>query len=363
MSEVFYRKYRPNVFGKVVGQKTAISLLTKMCQKETFHHAYLMVGSSGSGKTTSARILASAVNCEKREKGSPDPCGTCSACQAIKMDAAIDVHELDGASDGGKEEIGKIIEAGLFAPNQLKKKVFIIDEAHQLSSAAMTSLLKPTEEPNPSIMYILCTSEYSKIPDAVSSRCCRINFMPIEDEVVSGYISSLAKHLKIECEPDVFRHIAAVSGGNMRTALNYFQSVHLVSDEGLITGKFVADYFGLVGRDVLYELASAIAERQCGRALDIAASITATNADCNLVAKQLSDIFRNVALSGAKVANLPMSDAEREKTEKIAKSLSILRASSFVDYFARFSYAMSVNLNNKWVLESLVAQLSECKSD
>lgn len=280
MSEVFYRKFRPDQFHKVVGQDAAVAILKNSCEKNSFHHAYMFAGASGSGKTTCARILATAINCENREDGSALVCGKCRSCVAIREDAAVDVREMDGARKGGKDEIAKIIESGMFSPSSMKKRIFIIDEAHQLTSGAWTALLKPTEEPESHVVYIFCTSEYGKIPTTVASRFRRVNFRAVSERVIASYLKSLSEHIRksVKKIPDidneVLMQIAVMSSGNMRTALNYLESMLLVADDdAVIDIKFAREFLGLVGRDVLYDIVDAVADGREGLALDLMTSL------------------------------------------------------------------------------------------
>jgi DNA polymerase-3 subunit gamma/tau len=357
--EAYYRKFRPDQLKKMVGQPQAVKLISKACEKARFHHANLFAGPSGSGKTTLARIYASAVNCEDRPDGTAEPCGTCATCRSIRNGTCLDVIELDGATSGGKEEIKAVIEGGNFSPQGAARKIFIIDEAHKLSEAAMTALLKPIEEPKAAVMYILCTSEYAKIPQTITSRCQRIKFRPIPDEVVSHYVSRLGLHLSMQISDGACRQIASVSNGNMRTALNYFQSMTIASD-GPITDESATEFLGLVGRQPLYELAGAIAERKTGKALDILESVLATSPDVHAVCFQLEEVFRNVMLVSAKASKgMSLSDVEAKAVAVLAEKIPALTAAEFCDNFSACYDSLERNMNQKWVLESLVTKLSE----
>jgi len=340
----------------MVGQSAVTKLLTQSCTKDFFHHAYLMAGHSGSGKTTAARILAMVVNCVDRKPGEAHPCGKCHACTLIQEGSSIDVRELDGATDGGKEEIKRIVESSLFDPSELKKKVFIIDEAHELSSAAISSLLKPTEEPNSNVMYILCTSEYAKIPVAIASRCMRLNFAPLSTDVIAGYLHRLCAYLKRECTMDACNQIACISNGNMRYALNYLQSM-MVNVDGEIDGDSAREFLGLIGREDLYDLAFAIAKGKAGTALDILESFLVTSPDVVTMLYHLSEIFRNSMLvrNGATVAT-KISNVEQQKIKDLAGELGD-EVDHFVEAFTECYRQISLNSNKKWVLQSLVSIL------
>lgn len=357
MSEVFYRKFRPNNFSKMVGQSFAVDILTQSVKKERFHHAYLFAGSSGCGKTTAARILAMAVNCTVRKPNQANPCGECDVCVAIRESMAIDVRELNGAVDGTKEEIKKVIESSLYSPVQYKYKVFIIDEAQELSSAAIATLLKPTEEPNSNVIFILCTSEYQKIPITLSSRFTRVFFTPIKEDVITDYLVKLSQHIKATVEQDACREIAAISGNNMRVALNYLETLLLQTDNRL-TADQARKLIGLVGRNDLYSISKHIAERNCGAALDVLDAIVSTTPDISVLCRELSVIFRNAQLTAnGATKGFSVSSLEREVIDGLAKDIGWQRLKYFTKKFTEAQYAMSIHHNKRWVLETLVANL------
>lgn len=370
MSEVYYRKFRPDQFTKVVGQDAAMDILKNSCAKDMFHHAYLFGGASGSGKTTCARILAAVINCENRKPGSFTACWNCRSCISIREDAAVDVREMNGAEQGGKDEIRKVIESSMFSPSSMKKRIFIIDEAHEVTSSAWAALLKPTEEPENHVVYIFCTSETSKIPTTVASRFRRVNFRPIPEYVIADYLSKLVSHMRNnlkkevpECDSEVYMQIAMVSGGNMRTALNYIESMFLVAEPNTVIGiDFARSFLGLVGRDVLYDLADAIAEKKLGKALDIAISIDQTAPDHHQVCAELGKIFNNVMYASAGlIDSVRVSDAEKKLVVQVAKKIPVSRSCLFCGMFAGALRSFQVNIDKNWVLTSLVAGLAEDK--
>jgi DNA polymerase-3 subunit gamma/tau len=368
MKEVFYRQFRPNQFFKMVGQDAAMAILTSNCASNSFHHAYMFAGASGSGKTTAARILAAVINCTERPDGSAEACGKCASCIAISEGAAVDFREIDGGSQGGKDEIKKIIECSMFSPSMMKERIFIIDEAHELSSAAWTALLKPTEEPKSHVVYIFCTSEYSKVPKTIASRCRRVNFRSVSQDVIARYLYQLSEHLRVklgrdvpECSAEALGQIASVADGNMRDALNYLESMFLVYDSNKIVGiDEVRDFLGLVGRDSLYDIVDAIAGGDTGKALDITVSIGETAPDYRQVCKELGNVFRNILLVSAGVDGvLKISDMESERVVSAASKVSVERACVYCGMFAEAIRAFDVNADKRWVLESLVARLSK----
>lgn len=357
--EVFYRKFRPDQLHKLVGQKPVVELLTKSCEKEAFHHAWFFCGSSGSGKTTAARILAAIVNCERRAPHSAKACGECPACQAIKAGCCPDVIELDSSNEGGKVEIQRVLESGSYAPVDAKRKVFIIDEFHEVTKAGIGALLKPLEEPLPTTMFILCTSEPAKVPPVISSRCLRVMFRPVPAETISFYLGKLAEHLKAQCEKEALDHIASISNGNMRHALNYFQSMLLVAEQP-VTGAAALEFLGLAGREALYGLAEQVAAHKIGEALDTMESLLATTPDAGQVCLDLSEIFRNAMLFAAGAeAGLSVTPAEAERCKALGAAIGGPRLAAFSGDFADAYMALSLNKNPKWVLEALIVKLSE----
>ncbi len=367
MKEVYYREFRPNQFTKVVGQDPAMTILKSGFQNDSLHHAYLFAGHSGSGKTTSARILAAVVNCEHRANGSSEACWKCDSCTSVKEGASTDFREIDGGSQGGKEEIKKIIECSMFRPSRMKKRVFVIDEAHELSSAAWSSLLKPTEEPDSHVMFIFCTSEYAKVPNTVASRCRRVNFRPVKQNVIADYLVSLSNHMRVNlgreiptCTKGACMQIAAVSDGNLRDALNYLESMFIVKGvDKKIDIDEAREFLGLVGRDLLYDIVDAVVERKTGKALDLMVSVGETAPDFRQLCNELGKVFRNVMhLSCGLSSVVKVIDEEHKILTKIVSNVSVERACLFCGMFADAIRAFEVNSDKRWVLESLVARLS-----
>jgi len=357
--EVFYRKFRPDQLHKLVGQKPVVDLLTKSCEKETFHHAWFFCGHSGSGKTTAARILATIINCERRAPHSAKACGECPTCLAIRAGCCPDVIELDSSSEGGKVEIQRILESGNYAPVDAKRKVFIIDEFHEVTKGGIGALLQPLEEPLPTTMFILCTSEPAKVPQVISSRCFRVSFRPVAAETISFYLGKLADHLKVQCEKGALDHVASISNGNLRHALNYFQSMLLVAEQP-VTAAAALEFLGLAGREALYGLAEQVAAHETGKALDTMENLLATTPDAGQVCLDLSEIFRNAMLFAAGAsAGLCVTPAEAERCKAIASLIGAPRLAAFSWNFADAYVALSLNKNPKWVLEALIVKLSE----
>jgi DNA polymerase III subunit gamma/tau len=220
MSEPLALKYRPSTFGDVAGQKPAVALLYLMCKQGKVPGGMLFYGKHGSGKTTMARIVAKALNCEARPgKPSAWPCGTCASCAAVDSDTSPDVEELDAASNGTVAEIRAIRERAYFGAVGGKFKVYIVDEAHGLSGAAFESILKILEEPPPGVVFILVTTQFDAVPKTVRSRCSPFRFDPLTVPVIRDRLAYICQAEGFTVEPDLLAAIAEASGGAMRDAV------------------------------------------------------------------------------------------------------------------------------------------------
>jgi DNA polymerase-3 subunit gamma/tau len=356
---VFYRKYRPNQLRRVVGQKAATSLLTKSCEREMFHHAYLFYGPNGTGKTSTARILSSILTCSNRKQGDTAVCGECRACNTVALGGGSDIKELDGAKDGTKDEIRAIIQNSQYPPQELSKRIFIIDEFHKMSSDAMTALLKPIEEPLGDVVFILCTTDFRKVPPEIASRCQRIQFRTISDEVVSNYMLSLCKHVGINCDEGSAINIGRVSRGSMRTALNLLQAAHTTYGNE-IKETDIRNLLGLAGRDIIYQLVECISKEDVDGALGALDEILDASFDIITVSKELSEILRNAMINKARGKVPPGLTAEEvAKIDSISKSFAAGRLENMCLDFSETSPHLEININPRWVLESLVVRLTQ----
>jgi len=217
----FYNQYRPRTFADLLGQDQVTGILKKQAQNKSFHHAYLFFGKSGTGKTTTARILASCLNCYNLD-GTGEPCGECQSCKAIREGRSWDVLEVDGARYRGLDDVKDLAYRSYYSPIG-NKKVYIIDEVHQITEAGFNAMLKLLEEPPSHLVIILCTTDITKIPDTVSSRCELFPFKKLKLEDIKGKILSIAKAEQIELDPRHAEFIAQTSGGNMRKAENLLE--------------------------------------------------------------------------------------------------------------------------------------------
>ena len=218
MYQALYRKWRPQTFDAVIGQEHVTETLKNQIRNDRLSHAYLFIGSRGTGKTTCARILARAVNCEHPVDG--NPCGECAACRGILDGTIMDVVELDAASNNGVDNVRALREEALFSPTAVRKRVYIIDEVHMLSTAAFNALLKILEEPPEHLMFILATTELQKVPATILSRCQRHSFRRIDAQTLTAYLESIAAKEQLKLSHEAAELIARLAEGGVRDALS-----------------------------------------------------------------------------------------------------------------------------------------------
>ena len=257
--QVLARKYRPQGFEGLVGQNAVSQTLANALTAKRVHHAYLFTGPRGCGKTTTARILAKALNCVKGP--TPEPCDECPSCREIALSSSLDVLEMDAASHTGVDDVREvIIETVALAPTRDRYKVFIIDEAHMLSTSAFNALLKTIEEPPPHVAFILATTEVHKIPATIASRCQRFKFRPVAPEPLAEYLAVIAKKEKISVESEALALLARAAEGSLRDAVSLLDQCRSVG-EGKVTVESVREMFGFVPQDLLLGVAQALHAR------------------------------------------------------------------------------------------------------
>lgn len=289
MSEyvALYRKWRPSVFADVIGQDHITNVLCGEIIAGSVSHAYLFCGSRGTGKTTCAKILAKAVNCEHPDNG--NPCGKCASCLAFGN--SYDILEMDAASNNSVDDIRNLCEKVNFMPIEMKKRVYIIDEVHMLSTGAFNALLKTLEEPPPHAMFILATTELHKIPATILSRCKRFDFHRISPEAMIPRLKYIADTEKIGITNDALRLIAFLATGAMRDALSMLEL--FVGKTG-IDREQAAAALGVVGNAPVLKLIGAIADKDCACALMQLDEIYKASKDMGVLCSELGEMFRNL---------------------------------------------------------------------
>ncbi|HVA66625.1 MAG TPA: DNA polymerase III subunit gamma/tau [Elusimicrobiota bacterium] len=254
------RRYRPQTFDEVAGQESVSVTLKNAVSAGRIAQAYLFTGPRGVGKTTMARILAKALNCAKGPAA--EPCGRCDSCREIGASASLDVLEMDAASHTGVDNIREvIIDTVSLVPNRDRRKIFIIDEAHMLSTAAFNALLKTLEEPPPHVAFILATTEAVKIPATIASRCQRFRFRPLSAEAVAAYLEKIARAEKIAVEAPALELLAKAADGSLRDALSLLDQCGASNAGGPVREATVRDMFGLVPEETVLGVAQALAAK------------------------------------------------------------------------------------------------------
>jgi len=289
------RKYRPQRFADLVGQDPVRGTLERAVATNRVAHAYLFAGPRGSGKTTTARLLAKALNCQKRKDGESEPCNDCPSCLEITAGTSMDVLEIDGASNRGIEEIRNLRENVKYAPSGGKSKVYIIDEAHQLTDFAWNALLKTLEEPPAHVRFVFATTEPLEVPDTIASRCQIFEFRRLRSEELIAHLMTVAKAEKVKLAPDAAALIARASEGSVRDALSRLDQALAVSPEG-VTAEAVAKALGLVGLDAYFDLGEAIASRDAKQALETLDRLYDGGMDVEEVADGLTHHLRQLLL-------------------------------------------------------------------
>jgi len=306
---VFARKWRPQTFSDVIAQEHVTKTLCNAIDSERIGHAYLFTGPRGVGKTTTARILAKALNCENGP--TPDPCMECEACKRIAAGGYLDVLEIDGASNRGIDEIRDLREKARYAAAEGGYKIYIIDEVHMLTREAFNALLKILEEPPDKVIFIFATTEPRKVPATILSRCQRFDFRRIPSSVMGAYIKDEAGKEGITIDPDALSLVCRASGGSMRDALSIMDQ--LVSFAGkVIAGESVSKLLGLVEADLLAEISDAVLHSRGAVALDLVEDALVRGYSIEELIDALVGFLRNLLLaaSGAEKGITDLSDSE-----------------------------------------------------
>jgi len=293
MYQALYRKWRPKTFSDVVGQEHVTETLQRQVAEGRLSHAYLFTGTRGTGKTTCAKILAKAVNCEHPENG--NPCNKCQSCLGIESGGFLDVMELDAASNNGVDHVRALRDEAVYSPAQVKKRVYIIDEVHMLSIAAFNALLKILEEPPEHLMFILATTELHKVPATILSRCQRFAFRRILPREIVGRLNYIAEQEGIDLRPDGAELLAHIADGALRDALSLLDQCAAAG--GTIDSAAVLDALGLAGNLQTAQLMDCILRRDTKAALLLLHRLYGSGKDVGAVLGELSALARDLLIS------------------------------------------------------------------
>ena len=310
--EVLARKWRPQVFQDVIGQDHVTETLINAIKTDRLAHAYLFSGSRGVGKTSVARILAKAINCEKGKPGIP--CNECHSCVEVTNGSSVDVQEIDGASNRGIDEIRELRENVKYMPSSSKYRIYIIDEVHMLTLPAFNALLKTLEEPPAHVKFIFATTEPHKVPVTILSRCQRFDFKRIPPAQIIEHLENITKQESIEISKSSLAIIARQAEGSMRDAESLldqvisFSGVHVEDDQ-------VTEILGIIDRHIIFEVSRAIIEGSPEKCMEIFARIYDYGYDIKEFYRTLMDHFRNLLISFIDPQNRLLDMSENDKKE------------------------------------------------
>ena len=324
MYQALYRKWRPKTFTEVIGQSHITDTLRRQVEEGRTAHAYLFTGTRGTGKTTCARILAKAINCLHPVDG--EPCNECEACRGIDEGTLLDITELDAASNNGVDHVRALREEAVYTPAVLKKRVYIIDEVHMLSTPAFNALLKILEEPPEHLVFILATTELHKVPATILSRCQRFSFKRILPRDMEKHLLHVAAAEQIDLQPDGAEILARMANGALRDALSLLDQCRAA--EGTLDSRAVLEVLGLAGSVQTVQLMQRILERDAGSALMQLGELYGGGKDLAALLGELSDLTRDMMIlktAGKDGADLLTGVYERKTLTELGKDVSMAR--------------------------------------
>ena len=316
--QVLARKWRPRNFAALVGQEHVVRALTHALEQQRLHHAYLFTGTRGVGKTTLARILAKALNCETGI--TPTPCGKCAACLEIDAGRFVDLIEVDAATNTRVDEMRQLLDNAVYAPTRGRFKVYVIDEVHQLSAHAFNAMLKTLEEPPEHIKFILATTDPQKIPVTVLSRCLQFNLKQMPAAAITAHLERVLKEEGVPAEAPALRLVAHAARGSMRDALSLVDQA-IAYSAGNLSEASVRAMLGTVDTGHLLESLEAIGRRDAGAVLAIADGMEARSLSFENALGELARILHRVALAQAASDAVPEDTPDRERILALARSL------------------------------------------
>lgn len=316
--QVLARKWRPKSFATLVGQEHVVRALTHALDQQRLHHAYLFTGTRGVGKTTIARILAKALNCETGITSTP--CGTCSSCLEIDSGRFVDLIEVDAATNTKVDEMRQLLENATYAPTRGRYKVYVIDEVHMLSNSAFNAMLKTLEEPPEHIKFILATTDPQKIPVTVLSRCLQFNLKQMPVGQIVSHLSMILEQEGVPVDQAALKQLAKAAAGSMRDALSLLDQA-IAHGAGRVTAADVRDMLGTVGDDYLYSLLDALAAGDIEALLAVAEIMDTRSLSFDSALQELASLFHRISL--AQFAPLALSDtAEQQRLAPYAAAFA-----------------------------------------
>jgi DNA polymerase-3 subunit gamma/tau len=367
--QVIARKWRPQAFEEVTGQEHITQTLRNAIEHGRLHHAYLFSGARGVGKTTTARLLAKALNCHKTETPNLNPCraadpAACPSCSEIAESRSIDVFEFDAASHTGVDDIRDIIIENInIAPARDRFKIFIIDEVHMLSNSSFNALLKTVEEPPPNVVFIMATTELHKVPDTILSRCQEFDFRTIPLQKIFDRLKLIAGAEKITVDDAALREIARSGEGSMRDAQSNFDQVISFSGEKIGVAE-VATALGIAGTEMLARIMQAVVDKQPRPVLDIVSDLVSRGQDLRNFCRDLLGVLRDLMVfrvSGGDASLIEGSIFHAEELSKYSADLSETDLLRMFNSLAETETALKTATQSRYVLEMGLVKLVEMR--
>ncbi len=356
---VLARKWRPQRFDEVVGQGHIVKTLSNAIKNDRVAHAFIFSGVRGVGKTSIARILSKSLNCALGP--TLDPCGTCPSCQTVSASQAVDVIEIDGASNNSVEDIRELRETVPYRPQLGKFKIYVIDEVHMLSISAFNALLKTLEEPPPHVKFIFATTEPHKVPVTILSRCQRYDFRRIPTATIIERVATILTEEKIQSEEKALSLIGREAEGSMRDALSILDQV-LAAGGDTITADGVADLLGIVDSQVLFDLGNAVLKGDARRSVEIVRQVEVNGYNITTFAKGLLEHLGNLVVAGvckddASVLDLP--DQEKKELLEQASSVTIDTLHRLFKHFSEAYESIARSSHPRILLETSLARIAD----
>jgi len=311
-----YRKHRPQGFGDIAGQDHVTRTLRNAIRLGQTSHAYLFTGPRGTGKTSTARVLAAALNCAGADGPTPDPCQTCDRCVRIRQGSALDVIEIDAASNRGIDEIRALRERVQYAPAEGRSKVYIIDEVHMLTTEAFNALLKTLEEPPAHVVFVMCTTEPHRLPATILSRCQRFDFHRLPLQEITARLERIAKEEKLSADAEALALLARAADGSMRDGISLLDQASTYA-EAAITPQDVQAMLGGVETDLLLGLADALARRDLGAAFGLLDDAVNRGKDVRQINAELMGHLRGLLMASAGERGRALLEAPEDLAERM----------------------------------------------